>query len=166
MRIYLMRHGPAQDRDDPDAPPDPDRQLTRPGAERTREVARGLRSLGVSPGVILTSPYLRAVQTAAIAATGLGFDEERLVQTDALLPDADPARIFAALAKVEAEEVLLVGHGPSIDEILAFAVGCGGKPFTRLKKSGVACIEVEPGPEPHGQLAWLQGPKVLRRLAE
>jgi phosphohistidine phosphatase len=165
MRIYLMRHGPAQDRDDPECPPDPDRQLTRPGAERTREAARGLRALGAKPGTVLTSPYLRAVQTAAIAATALGLDEEHLVQTDALLPDGAPAPLFAELAEVEAEEVLLAGHAPSLDEILAFAVGCGGRPFTRLKKAGVACVEVEPGAAPRGRLLWLLGPKALRRLA-
>ena len=72
MLVYLMRHGIAQDRDDPESPPDPDRQLTRKGAERTAEVARGLRALGVKPGAVLTSPYLRAAQTAAIAETALG----------------------------------------------------------------------------------------------
>ena len=161
-----MRHGSAQDRDDPESPPDPDRQLTREGAERTRAVARGLRALGVKPDTILTSPYLRAVQTAAITARGLGCDEERLVQTEALLPEADPARLFAEVATIGADEVLVVGHGPSIDEMVAFAVGCGRAAFTRLKKSGVACVEVGVEAAPRGRLLWLEGPKVLRRLGE
>jgi phosphohistidine phosphatase len=166
MLIYFMRHGSAQDRTDPESPPDPDRQLTREGSERTRAAARGLRALGVDPGAVLTSPYMRAVQTAMIAVDVLGFDEEQLAQTDALLPDADPARLFAEVAKLEAEEVLAVGHGPSIDQMVAFAVGCGRTAFTRLKKSGVACVEVDPGPAPRGRLLWLEGPKVLRRLGE
>lgn len=164
MRLYFMRHGAAQDRADPESPPDPDRQLTRAGAARTREATRGLRALGVEPEAVLTSPYLRAVQTAAIAADGLGLDEDELVQTEALLPNADPAQLFAELVKVEADTVLLVGHGPSIDEMIAFAVGCGRTSFTRLKKAGVACVEVEPGAAPRGQLQWMQGPKALRRL--
>ncbi|MBI5482487.1 MAG: phosphohistidine phosphatase SixA [Deltaproteobacteria bacterium] len=164
MLICLMRHGIAQDRDDPESPPDPDRQLTRKGAERARQVARGLRALGVRPGAVLTSPYLRAVQTAAVAARGLGVDEEQLVQTEALLPDGDPAQVFAELLEVEAEEVLLVGHAPNLDEVLAFALGGGRAPFTRLKKAGAACVAVDSLAAPRGQLEWLLEPRVLRRL--
>jgi phosphohistidine phosphatase len=166
MRITCLRHGVAQDRDDPESPPDPDRQLTRKGAGRTREVARGLRALGVEPGVILTSPYLRAVQTAAIAAHGLGFDEGRVVQTEALLPDGDPKQVFAELLEIEADEVLLVGHAPNLDEVLAFALGGGREPVTRLKKAGAACVVVESLAAPRGRLEWLLEPRALRSLGE
>ena len=164
MLIYLMRHGIAQDRDDPDSPPDPDRQLTRKGADRTREVALGLRTLGVDPGAILTSPYLRAAQTAAIAAHALRFVGEWVEQTEALLPNGDPARLFAELLEVEADAVLLVGHAPNLDEVIAFALGGGREPVTRLKKAGVACVAVESLAAPRGRLVWLLEPRALRRL--
>jgi phosphohistidine phosphatase len=163
MLVYLMRHGLAQDRDDPESPPDPDRQLTRKGAERTAEVVRGLRALGVSPGAVLTSPYLRAAQTAAIAAHGLGLDEEDVTQTEALRPDGDPQSVFAELIEVQADAVLLVGHAPNIDEVLASALG-GHAPITHLKKAGVACVAVESLAAPRGRLVWLLEPRALRRL--
>ena len=72
MLLYLMRHGVAQDRANPDSPPDPDRQLTRKGVERTRAAARGLRVIGVDPGAILSSPHLRALATAQLVAAELG----------------------------------------------------------------------------------------------
>jgi phosphohistidine phosphatase len=164
MLVYLMRHGIAQDRDAPESPPDPDRQLSRKGAGRTREVVDGLRALGVKPGAVLTSPYLRAVQTAAIAAHGLGFEEERVAQTEALLPGGDPTRVLAELADVEANEVLLVGHAPGLDEVLALALGGGRAPLTKLKKAGVACVAVESLAPPRGTLVWLLEPRALRRL--
>jgi phosphohistidine phosphatase SixA len=164
MLLYLMRHGIAQDRDDPEAPADPDRQLTRQGALRTREAVRGLAALGVDPGAVLSSPYLRALASAAIAAGELGYSEDDIAQTDALLPDCDPALLFRELAGIEAGEVLCVGHAPSIDEICAYALGGGRGPLTQLKKAGVACVAIDEVAEPQGTLVWVLEPRMLRRL--
>jgi len=164
MLLYLMRHGIAQDRDDPEAPPDPDRQLTRKGAQRTREVARGLAALGVDPGAVLSSPYLRAVSSAQIAAHELGYSEDDVAQTDSLLPDCDPAHLFRELAGIAAGEVLCVGHAPSLDEICAYALGGGRGPLTRLKKAGVACVTIDDVAQPRGTLLWLLEPGMLRSL--
>jgi phosphohistidine phosphatase len=164
MRLYLMRHGIAQDRDDPESPPDPDRQLTKKGVLRTRAAARGLCALGVEPGAILASPYLRALATAEAAAQMLGFNEDAIVQTEALLPDTSPALFFGELARLDAGEVLAVGHTPSIDELVAFALGGGRAPFTALRKAGVAGIEIDDLRAPKGRLLWLLEPRVLRAL--
>jgi phosphohistidine phosphatase len=164
MLLYLMRHGIAQDREDPESPPDPDRQLTRQGVQRTRDAARGLRSLGVEPGAVLTSPYLRALATAQIVARELGFPEEDVVQTEALLPDTAPAVLFEELGRRGLGEVLVVGHAPGIDELCAHALGGGRAPFTELRKAGVACIELADPAEPRGKLLWLLEPRMLRGL--
>ena len=66
MRLYLMRHGIAIDREDPDCPSDPERYLTPKGIQRTRAAARGLRALRVKPTALLTSPFVRAVQTGEV----------------------------------------------------------------------------------------------------
>src|SRR5581483_8354066 len=83
MRLYLMRHGIAIDREDPDCPPDPERFLTPKGIQRTRAAARGLRALRVKPAALLTSPYVRAVQTGEIVCEVLGLDAKQLRTTDA-----------------------------------------------------------------------------------
>ncbi len=65
MRLYIVRHGIAIDREDPKCPPDPERYLTEEGIEKTKQVAKGVAALGITGDLFLTSPYVRAVQTAA-----------------------------------------------------------------------------------------------------
>ena len=59
MRIVLLRHGIAIDRDHPDCPPDPERFLTSEGQQRTRRAVKGLRRLDVRPDLVLSSPWTR-----------------------------------------------------------------------------------------------------------
>lgn len=164
MRVILLRHGIAVDRDDPACPADPDRPLTREGVERTREAVAGLRAIGVQPDVVLSSPYLRALQTAELASEGLDAPgPERCTQ---LLPAADPKELAALLRGRSGAEILCAGHEPNLSLVLAHLVlgGVAGETFAGLKKAGAACVETEdPGATP-GDLLWLVPPRVLRRL--
>jgi phosphohistidine phosphatase len=163
MRLYLMRHGVAIDRDDPDCPPEAERYLTPRGIERTREVAEGLAEMGIRPAILLTSPYVRAVQTGEIVCEALDIDSKSLQATDALKPEARPTRIAEELAKVAAEEIICFGHAPHLDDFIAYAVH-GSAPFTILKKAGVACLEVRTFAPPTALLRWLLTPKLLRSV--
>ena len=166
MRVVLLRHGIAMDRDDPACPADPDRPLTREGVERTREAVAGLRAIGVRPEAVLSSPYVRAWQTAEIACEGLDAKgPERCTQ---LLPAADPKALAALLRGRSAGEILCAGHEPNLSLVLAHLVlgSDAGEAFAGLKKAGAACVETEtPGTAP-GDLVWLVPPRVLRRLGE
>lgn len=163
MRLVLFRHGIAINREDPDCPAEAERFLTDKGIQRTLAAARGLKALGVNPQVVLSSPMVRARQTAQIAAQALGFPEKEIQNTGALLWDAPPAALFRELAKLKAEEVLCAGHAPHLDEALAFGLGAA-HPFTQLKKAGAACLEITPGPSPGGVLLWLATSRQLRLL--
>lgn len=166
MRVILLRHGIAWDRADPACPVDPERPLTDEGQKKTRKVARGLARVGVKPVRVLASPYLRARQTATIAAEELGVAAERLIVTDSLLPEAAPYALFHALyafAHVDAE-ILCVGHAPHLDRALALSITGDKVPVTSLKKAGAALLEVDDLPRPHGELVWLMPPKVLAEL--
>ena len=77
MELYIVRHGIAIDREDPKCPADPERYLTEEGVEKTKGVAKGLAALGVAPGLFLTSPYTRALQTAEIFADALDYAQDR-----------------------------------------------------------------------------------------
>jgi len=68
MQLYIVRHGIAIDREDPKSPPDPDRFLTEEGIERTKQVAKGVVALGATADLLMSSPYVRAMQTAEIFA--------------------------------------------------------------------------------------------------
>lgn len=159
MLLYLLRHGIAIDRGDPQCPRDPDRELTERGAARTRAAVRGLRRLGVAPDLIVTSPYVRARETADIAAGVLDCAAPVRV-VDGLLPHESPLDFHATLPELDAGRVLCAGHNPNLNELLAAATG-QPSPFTWIKKAGCACVEIDGG---RGTLKWLYEPKTLRRL--
>jgi len=164
MRLHLLRHGIAVDRDDPNCPPDPERPLTPDGRKRTRRSGTGLRVLGVTPAAVWSSPYVRAQETARIVAEILDFPSNRIFLSKALLPDADPADVLSELAGDTAAEVLLVGHAPHLDRLVARILGARAS-VTSLRKAGAASLEVDLGGLP-GMLHWLLEAGTLRRLGE
>jgi phosphohistidine phosphatase len=166
VKVIVFRHGIAHDRADPNCPPDPERRLTEDGKKRTRKAARGLKELGCNPTRILTSPYLRARDTAQIAAEVLGIADAKVTITDALLPEAAPYAMFHALYAFHSsdEEILCVGHAPNVDKVIAVALTGERAPVTSLKKAGAAMLLVEDLPRTRGQLSWLLPPKALSSL--
>ena len=165
MLLYLMRHGIAIDRADPKCPADEERFLTKKGIEKTRAVVQGLRALGIQPEAMLSSPYVRAVQTAEIAAAAFGFARDKIRPADALIFGHKPLELFRELAKLRAKEVICFGHAPHLDEVIALALGCR-ETVTSLKKAGVACLELKAMAPPRGSLVWLCTPRTLRVLGE
>jgi len=163
MLVYLVRHGVAVDREDPDCPPDAERQLTKKGIEKARLVMEGLLELGAKPDCILSSPLVRAWETAEIAAKVLHFPKEKIRRTEALLPEADPALLTRELARMKANQVLCTGHAPHMDEFIAHATG-SRRSFTALKKAGVACVEFESVTPGAGILTALFSPRAFRLL--
>ena len=162
MQLYIVRHGIAIDREDPKCPPDPERYLTEEGVDKTKQVAKGVAALGVTADLFLTSPYVRAAQTAEIFANALDYARQRIRRTDLLLPGAEPSRFFKELVKEkQASSVFLVGHAPQLDDLIAAAVGAK-KNVTSMKKAGVALIELKRISPPIGVLVWLATPKILR----
>jgi len=165
MKVHLFRHGIAIDRADPACPSEADRFLTPKGVAKTEAAARGLRALGIKPGVILTSPFLRAVQTAEIACNALGYPVKKLRHTDALKSESKPADLFDELSGIEFDEVLCVGHAPNLDEIIAYAIGSDST-VTLLKKAGFASLEIDDFSPPRGSIVAIYTPKALRLLGE
>jgi phosphohistidine phosphatase len=166
MEIYVVRHGIAIDREDPKCPPDPERYLTEEGIEKTKRVAAAVAALGASPDLLLSSPYVRAMQTAEIFAAALDYSKQKIRRTDLLLPGAEPSLFFRELAKDKQTSTLFVfGHAPQLDDIIAAALGSKHH-ITSLKKAGVALIELKRVSPPNGQLVWLAPPKLLRRAGK
>lgn len=166
MLVYVLRHGIAHDRMDPDCPPDAARALTPEGTEKTREAMRGLHALRPTITHRYTSPLLRAVQTLEVATEVLGLGHTPRTVSDALLPAADPEAAAALLRHDGPEGALLAGHAPHVDALVAWLVCGPGRERTALKKAGVALLDV---PERVGpgtaDLLWLLPPKALRALA-
>jgi phosphohistidine phosphatase len=166
MQLYIVRHGIAIDREDPQSPPDPERYLTEEGVEKTKGVARGVAALGVPPDLFFTSPYVRAAQTAEIFAAALDYSKQKIRRSERLLPGAEPTLLFRELAREkQASTVFLFGHAPHLDGVIATALG-SKRHLTSLKKAGVALIELKRISPPMGVLAWLATPKMLRRAGK
>jgi phosphohistidine phosphatase len=163
MILYIVRHGIAVNRTDPKCPPEAERPLTAKGVQKTRAAALGLKELGVKPDLLLTSPYVRAAQTAEIFAEALGFPTSKIRVSEALKPTANPAEIAKEISHAKAKEVMCVGHAPHLDQLIAQLAGGRGV-FTSLKKAGVAALE-HTGAHSAWRFEWILTPKVLRQLA-
>ena len=156
-KLYFLRHGKAAPRATWEGE-DGLRPLTPEGEALMRREAKGLRRLGLAPDVIITSPLVRARQTAEIAAEALGA-RDRLVE-DARLAHGFDARCLERLAaeRPEAAELMVVGHEPEFSATIAELIGGG---FVDMKKGGLARVDVGgPGLE-DGVLAWLLTPSQL-----
>jgi len=162
--LVLFRHGIAIDRADPDCPADPERALTAKGEERTARAALGLAALGVAPRFIFTSPYVRARQTAEIAARFLCRHESPVVTTAALLPGASPRELLKEVRSREEGCVMCVGHAPDLDETLAVSSGAA-RELTHLKKAGAAMLRWERPADRLARLVWILEPRALRALS-
>jgi len=166
MELYIVRHGIAVDREDPKCPADTERFLTDEGSEKSRQVAKGVVEVASVPDLILTSPYLRAVQTAEIFAEALEYSKQKIRKSDLLLPGAEPMQLFRELAKdKDLSSVFVFGHAPHLDDLIATAVGTKHH-ISSLKKAGVAFVELKRMVPPSGELVWLATPKLLRKAGK
>jgi phosphohistidine phosphatase len=168
MELYIIRHAIAQPLGRKNDFTDEKRALTAEGRDRMRDVARGLRKLGVELDLILTSPLVRAVETAEVVASVFGLSRKDVEQTENLAPGASPAELFAELkGRPGAESVALVGHQPYLGELISKAARGNGGFSLDLKKGSVCCLSVtETVPELHGTLSWLMTSKQMRLLSK
>ena len=141
--LWLLRHGDAED-----GSPDSERPLTDKGRLQARAVGGALKALGVELDACLTSPKVRAVETARLACEPLGVEPQLEPKLSGGPFDAE------ALAAGLGDEVLLVGHDPDFSMAVHSLTGAQ----VRMKKGGVAGIE-------KGELIVLMRPKELKRIA-
>jgi len=165
MRLYLVRHGIAVDRSEPKCPPDPERPLTPRGRRRTRAAAEGLRALGVDPDALLSSPVVRAVQTAEIFADVLRFPVTKIQLTDSLKVASLPVELMRELAKLRSRQVLCFGHEPHLHQVIAHVLRAQSQ-VTELKRAGIACLELKTFSPPSGTLVALYPARTLRMLGK
>lgn len=167
MRILLVRHGPAG-KADPEAYPDDDlRPLTPKGRKAFKKAAKGLRAQAVDPGIILTSPVLRARQTAESLAGALGLEEKAIREMPELHHAAPPAKALARLARMRLPRaVALVGHEPWLGEFLSLLIAGGaGSARVEFDKGGAALVQADSPAKGGGVLVWLMTREQLASLA-
>ncbi len=164
MLLYIFRHGIAEPCGDDTQ--DADRSLSPVGIDRTLAAANGLARFADRPNVILTSPKDRARQTAGI----LGDLFDLMPQVAPELGDGSAVDIIHMLRKRDESCVLIVGHEPTLSEVIESLCTQKTLPsFIELKKASCALVDAPlhpddpPGP---GVLKWLLPPRALRALGE
>ena len=143
--IWLLRHGDAED-----GSPDAARPLTAKGQDQARAAGAALGALGVQLDACLTSPRVRAADTARLVCAGQGVEP----RMDERLAGGPFDALELAVGLGDVGEVLLVGHEPDFSEAIARATGARVK----LKKGGLAAIEDR-------ELHLLVRPRELKRMA-
>ncbi len=148
MRIYLFRHGRAVE--ETATLPDDHRYLNATGRRRAREVGARLAKEGVELDAVLTSPLVRAVQTAELVAERLGFLGE--IETLPQLAPGIPSRLVANELASRGAAVAVFGHSPGVSDLGAFL--CTRPSFPGLKPGQCAVIE-------DGKPLWWIDPETL-----
>jgi phosphohistidine phosphatase len=162
MQLLIIRHAIAVERGTPGIP-DEDRPLTPEGEEKFAEAAKGLAAIVDRPDALLTSPLLRAKQTASLAAAAWG----KVEPTEAAALAGGSFEEYAdALDHYRGDStVAIVGHEPHLSAVLARLVGSRHDDRLAFKKGGAALVDVPGRLAGGGHLVWFLPPKVLRKLA-
>lgn len=164
IELYLVRHGIAAERG-PKYPDDRLRPLTPAGGKKFAAGVPGLMELGVVIDFVLTSPLVRARETATLLAAGLK-PKPAMAEVEALAPGGRSQAVIEAI-KAHAKRhrrLGLVGHEPDLGELAARLLGARGTiPF---KRGAICAIDVDGAtPGGPGTLRWLLPPRALRALA-
>lgn len=167
-QLLILRHAIALDRDEAASLGlgDAERPLTEKGQRRMTQVASGLSRMVEKPALILSSPLLRARQTAEIlAARYAGMDIDIVEE----LSPGTPAPHLLKLIKHQqvAGPLVLVGHEPDLSLFTALLLCGKERGFVQLKKAGAALLEFEHRIDSgEAWLQWLLQPKHLRHYAK
>ena len=155
QQLWLLRHGEAEPHD---ARPDADRRLTERGEEQSRVAGQALAALGIPFQLVVSSPRVRALDTARLACESLGH--ERVVIDDSLSSDfALEDALDLAAGAGDDKRVLLVGHNPDFEQVVHDLTGAA----VDLKKGGVAGVRMTGNRR--GELLVLLRPRELRLIA-
>lgn len=151
--VYFLRHATAQEPEPGLA--DADRPLTEKGLHQTRAVAGFCERQSLRPGVLLTSPLLRAVQTASVFSQQLhGCPRPETVDWLRIgTPATDALREVRARLVRQEGPLWLVGHEPALSELISRLLGSTAS-IVQVKKASLTCVELDAGTLQHGQLLW------------
>ncbi|MCL5099236.1 MAG: phosphohistidine phosphatase SixA [Candidatus Omnitrophica bacterium] len=167
MEIYFLRHAEAVQRGSPDYPEDSGRPLNPEGEKRMYRVAKGMRKLGLSFDLILSSPFVRAQRTAEIAAEILKL-KTRLEFTAHLEVNGSPEKLIAEINRnhQDAKSILLVGHEPYLSSLVSRLLTGDSNLALNFKKAGLAKLATDTLQfDRCAVLDWFMTPRQLERVS-
>lgn len=167
MRLYVFRHGPSESRDPARWPDDTGRPLSRVGQAQTRDAAKGFATLVHDVNVVVSSPAVRAASTAEAVHAAVGL-RRRIVFWDELAPGEGAPTVLEKLGRPTFAPwtPVLVGHEPTLSELIGLAVAGEPTGWAHVAKAGAAALDfparVAPGA---ARLEWLLTRAQLSSLA-
>ncbi|HKY55951.1 MAG TPA: phosphohistidine phosphatase SixA [Anaerolineales bacterium] len=166
MDLYIIRHAIAVDHGAPGYEEDSQRPLTDKGRKKMRQIAKGLRTLGVEFDMILSSPYVRARETAEILAEVFKM-KKKLAFSDNLIPMGEPELLIAEInEKNSVQSLTLVGHEPHLSNVIGYLTTETKNLDVTLKKGGVCYLTADDLHQEHrATLEWLLTPGILMEIA-
>lgn len=167
MNIYIIRHAIAVDEGTPEYEQDSDRPLTDKGRKKMRQIAKGLRTLGIEFDLILSSPYVRARETAEIVADIFKI-KKKIAFSENLIPMADPELLIPeVMEKYPIDSIALVGHEPHLSTLIGLLTTENTKLDVTLKKGGVCYLSADNLHHEHrATLEWLLTPGILVEIGD
>ncbi len=161
MDLYVIRHADAVAVGERNITQDEDRPLSETGEVQAKAVGSALDAMGVHPGMIVTSPLVRARQTADGILRQMTREHPAVQETKEIAPGFKPKKLARYLRDLKADAVALVGHQPDLGEWMAWLIG-SKKAHIDLAKAGIALIHCPEGPRKGaGTLVWLVTPDWL-----
>lgn len=160
MNLYLIRHAIAEE--ESPSGEDSQRVLTDKGAKKMRNIAKGLKTLGIEFDYILTSPYIRAEQTAQILGDVFKI-KKHIVISQNLAPMGDPDLLLAEInEKYSVNSLAIVGHEPYLSTLVSLLTAGGSPLEMTFKKGGVCHLTTDDLHHTRkATLEWLLTPGVL-----
>jgi len=167
MNIYIIRHAIAVDEGAPGYADDSQRPLTDKGRKKMRQIAKGLRALSVEFDLILSSPYVRARETAEILGDIFKM-KKKIVFSDNLIPLGNPELLITEVKeKHSVDSIALVGHEPHLSTLVGLLSAENAKIDVTLKKGGVCYLSADDLYHEHrATLEWLLTPGILIQISD
>jgi phosphohistidine phosphatase len=156
MQVHLLRHGTAEEINPGGS--DAERRLTAAGRGEVRRAAECARRARVAPTLILSSPYVRAVETAEITAAVLGYSRA-IVRTELLIPSASPQQVWNEIrSRQEETQILLAAHEPLLSQLASYLLNSPALEI-EMRKAALVRIDLDRfAPDPRGILKWMAPP--------
>lgn len=166
MQIYIVRHGKALDHNDPQATSDEMRWLIDEGHAEVETMAALLARLGVQPDLVLSSPLVRARQTAEVIAESLEV-AGGVTLSDDLAPGGSVATLLDTILRHgRVRHVVVAGHMPGVSRLAGYLIHGDPDSGFGFQTGAIARVELpndDPAPGA-GRLRWMIPPSVATRL--
>ncbi len=163
LDLLVLRHGRAEGRDPARYPDDGDRPLTDRGRVRIARQVAGMATIGVLPDAVVSSPLVRALETARIVAEGLDL-RPGVAEMEELCPWADPRATLARLvaAHPPGSSVMVVGHEPHLSSLVSLVAAGSPGPIVRMRKGALCRLTVLP--HAGGHSGWIEWSLTARQM--